>query len=114
MKRLVKETDDPHVESNPIPRHLNMQFLSLESKDNSSSDIVRLKSHKKKAPLATIPNLPAATGIAYTTENVKKGFLYNGQIDDKHCSVPCIDNLIHTFCGDVDGTCLDNKQKIIE
>ena len=64
--------------------------------------------------LATIPNLPAATGIAYTTENVKKGFLYNGQIDDNHCSVPCIDNLIHTFRGDVDGTCLADKQKIIE
>ena len=61
-----------------------------------------------------MPNLPSATGLAYTIENVKKGFLYNGQIDDTHCSVPCIDNLINTFRGDVQDTCLDNKQRIIE
>ena len=64
--------------------------------------------------MATIPNLPIATGSAYTTDNVKKGFVYNGQIDPVHYSVPCYANLIHTFRGDVEDTCLSNRKNIIE
>ena len=48
MKRLMKQTDDPHVETNPLSHHLNLQFTSLENKENDSGDIVRLKAHKKR------------------------------------------------------------------
>ena len=75
---------------------------------------VRLKSHKKKALVATVPNLPIATGIAYTIDNRKKGFIYNGQIDTDHNSAPCYSNLIHTFRGDIKGTSLSEKTNIIQ
>ena len=64
--------------------------------------------------LSTLPVLPIATGVAYAADNVKAGFTYNGQIDETHNSVPCFQNLLHTFRGDVDGTCLDDRKKICE
>ena len=114
LKRLMKILDDPHPESNPIVVYLNDIFSKLAIGENGNDDIVRLKSHKRKALIATIPNLPVATGDAFTTDNVKLGFIYNGQIDSTHNSVPCYDNLIHTFRGDVEETCLDDKKNIIE
>lgn len=114
LKRLVKILDDPHSDTNPIVYHLNQIFSKMENGYSNCNDIVRLKSHKKKALIATIPNLPVATGVAYTTENVKKGFIYNGQIDAVHNSVPCYSNLLHTFRGDLTNTCLSDKESIIE
>ena len=61
-----------------------------------------------------IPNLPEATGLAYTTPNVRKGFIYNGQLDVETFSVPSLRNLINTYRGDVTEGCLSNGKELVE
>ena len=89
MKRLLKSLSTPHQESNPIALQLNNIFNELESDSNENTNILRLKAHKKKSLLSTLPVLPIATCVAYTADNVKTGFIYNGQIDETNNSVPC-------------------------
>lgn len=70
--------------------------------------------HKKKAILFALPNLPSATGIAFTIPNVRKGFIYNGQLDAATTSVPSFANLLNTFRGNIEGSCLVDKKVLME
>ena len=73
-----------------------------------------MRSHKKKALLFALPNLPGATGTAFAIPIVRKGFIYNGQLDAESTSVPCLSNLIHTFRGNIGQMCLERKKWLME
>ena len=45
--------------------------------------------------------------------NVRKGFIYNGQLDVETTSVPSFKNLVNTYRGDVTEGCLSNREKIM-
>lgn len=62
----------------------------------------------------TLGKLPSATGKAYTLTNVRKGFMLNGQIDIDSKLAPCMTNIVHTYRGDVEGTCLKDPKWLIE
>ena len=106
--------DVPHECVNTLVKIVKQKLKDLEDDSPGKRDVVKLKSHKKKALLFALPNLPAATGNAYTVPNIQKGFLYNGQLDLETTSVPCFRNLLNTFQGDVAGTCLEDRRKLIE
>ena len=76
--------------------------------------ILCLPIHKKKAILVTLGKLPSVTGKAYTINSVSKGFMLNSQIDIDSKLAPCMTNIVHTYCGDVDGTCLKDLKWLIE
>ena len=99
---------------NPMAKFLEDKFKALEDGSNENGDIVRLRSHKKKVIMFALPNLPGATGQAYTIPNVRKGFMYNGQLDAEMATVPSFQNLINTFHGEVSESCLDDREAIIE
>ena len=67
----------------------------------------------KKAILVTLGKLPSATGKAYTVSNVRKGFMLNGQLDIDSKLGPCMNNMVHTYRGDVNGTCLKDPEWLI-
>ena len=81
--------------------------------DSSCTKVLMLPLHKKKAILATSSKLPIATARAYTDANIKKAFMLNGQLDVSHKLVPSMSNLLNTFRGDIEGTCLKKKDELI-
>ena len=109
LKKDLKTKEISHQNMNPIVLFLRKKLNELEN-DN----ILKLKSHKKKALMFAAPNLPSATGSAFTVQNIRKGFIYNGQLDTETTSVPCFHNLIHTFCGNTGSTCLDNRKWLMD
>ena len=115
MKRIVREMEIPHAAYNNIYQYLEDKINSLsKSSPSSNNDTLLLTAHKKKAILATIPKLPIATGQSFTIENVKKGFILNGQLDSDSKLVPSLTNIIHTYRGDITGTCLEDHEKLFE
>ena len=44
---------------------------------------------------------------------MKKGFVLNGQIDLDTKLVPYIDNILHTYRGDLEGTVLEKKAELL-
>ena len=58
--------------------------------------------------------MPAATGTSYSVANVCKGFIANGQLDAKSTIVPLYQNLLHTYRGNIEGTCLENEKFLID
>ena len=112
VKKNFKTREVQHENTNPIVTIVKELLVRLEN--NVEGDVVRLKSHKKKAILFALPNLPEVTGLAYTVPNVRKGFIYNGQLDVETTSVPSFRNLINTYRGDVTEGCLSNKKKLME
>ena len=64
--------------------------------------------------MATLPILPAATGQSYTIPNVRKGFIYNKMLDSGTTSIACFSNLLNTFRGNLEGTCLADKQQLMD
>ena len=113
-KSSLKVLDNPHKDSNPIVHTLEKQLQDLETGKISTTKVVRLRPHKKKALMSTIPNLTEATGIAYSIKNVRSGFVANGQIDPLSHSVPSLSNMIHKFRGNINGTCLEDGEKLVE
>ena len=79
-----------------------------------SGRVLRLLAHKKKAILSTIPKLPSVTASAFSISNIKKGFVLNGQLDVERKLIPDFNNLLHTFCGDLTGTCLEDKKLLLD
>lgn len=75
----------PHQDMNPIVKYLKDKLNKLE-KDS----ILKLMTHKKKSLLFTLPNLPAATGSAFTIPNIRKGFIYNEQLDTESSQQVCL------------------------
>ena len=61
-----------------------------------------------------MPNLTEATAIAFTVKNVRSGFVANSQIDPLTNSIPSLMNMIHTYRGNIQGTCLDNGQHLVK
>ena len=115
MKRIVKEMDVPHAGYDSIFKYLEEQIDSLMHQTSTNQNqILILSAHKKQAILATIPKLPIATGHAFTIDNVKKGFIINGQLDSDSKLVPSFHNIIQTYCGDTSATCLENHQWLFE
>ena len=114
MKKNSKTREAPHPSLNPLVKVFKEKLLELEDESNDRQDIVKLKSHKKKALLFTLPNFPAATSVAYTIPNVMKGFIYNGQLDVESTSVPSLKNLCHTYRGDVSECCLNDRDKLLD
>ena len=99
---MVQDTDMPHAAYDSIFHYLSQEIDCLKESDAGnigSTRILDLASHKRKAILATVPKLLLATGRAYSTANVKKAFILNGQIDVSKKLVPDIANLIHTYRG---------------
>ena len=86
----------------------------LEDNFNGNRDVVRLMTHKKMAILFAIPNLPGVTSDAFTVSNIRKGFIYNGQLDPDTTSVPSFQNLISAYCGDVEDTILNDRTKLMD
>ena len=103
MKKDFKTLEVPHQNLNPLVKFINDKFKQLEDDSNDNQYIVRLKSHKKKALMFALPNLPAATGSAYTTPN-----------DAETTSVPSLKKLLNTYRGDVTETCLNDREELLE
>ena len=63
--------------------------------------------------MCILPNLIEATAIAYTIQNVPSGFVSNGQINPLTNSVPSLLNILHTYRGTLEGTCLADKECLV-
>lgn len=87
---------------------------TLEEDSGGNGNVVRLRSHKKKALMFALSNLSAATGLAYIVPNMMKGFIFNGQLDAKSKSLPSLKNLVNTYIGDVSETCLNDRGKLLD
>ena len=115
LKSQMKQMDNPHSASNSIMHFLETEFTSLRATSTSNpTRLLNISPHKKKALLATIPNLPEATAKAYSVSNVKKGFVLNGQLDNDSKLVPCLENIVHTYRGDLNGTVLEDKGRLLD
>ena len=112
MKKEIKAMNNLHLSLNPVLLHLQQVFEQLECDENDQ--VVKLKSHKKKAILATVPNLPAATGMSYSVDNVRNGFICNGQLDAESTRVLSYQNLLHTYRGNIKGACLENRGLLMD
>lgn len=84
--------DAPHKCLNPLVKVIKDKLNGLEVDDGNNLDVVKLKSHKKKALLFALPNMTTATGSAYTIPNVRKGFIYNDQLDPETTTVTSLKN----------------------
>ena len=113
-KGSLQVLEDPNKDSNVVVYRVEKILKQLEDGDLSPTKIVRLRSPKKKALLSTIPNLTEATAVAFTVKNVRSGFVANGQIDPLTNSIPSLMNMIHTYRGNIQGTCLENGQYLVE
>ena len=113
MKQVLRRLENPQRDSNCFLYELEIILKRLEDGDIGERKIVRLRAHKKKAILDTVTILPEATGTAYTVENVKKGFLLTGMIDSFSNSVPSLDNLFHTYRGNLENTCLEDRNFLV-
>ena len=113
MKQVLRRLENPQQDSNCFLYELETILKRLENGEIGAGKIVRLRAHKKKAILDTVTILPEATGTAYTFENVKKGFILTGMIDSFSNSVPSLDNLFHTYRGNMENTCLEDKKDLV-
>ena len=118
MKKVISDTKNPHSSNSSVYRFLDQTLTSMESRHHSiqhpSPHVLNLSLHKKKAVLATVAKLPIATARAYTDENIKKAFALNGQLDLTHRLVPSLQNLLNTYRGNIESTCLKKKEELIE
>ena len=108
MKVLLREMDSPNSTINHIHHFIDKELSKLQDEG-----ILNLSSHKKKAILSTIPKLPSVTGKSHHISNIRKGFILNGQLDIDSKLVPSLSNMLHTFQGDIRGTCLENKDWLV-
>ena len=86
---------------NPLVKAANDKLQVLEDESNNNLDVVRPRSLSKKKLLFVLPNLPSSTGAAYTIPNIRKGFIFNGQLDAEITNTPSFWNLVNTFRGNV-------------
>ena len=114
VKKDIKTREVCHQDINPLVMVIQDLLDKLEDTSNGNRDVVRLMYHKKKAILFALPNLPAVTSDAFTVSNIRKGFIYNGQLDPETTSVPSMQNLINTYRGDVEDTILSDREKLMD
>ena len=98
-----------HQGMNPIVMYLKKKLEEIEA-----NNVLKLRLHKKKAIMFALPNLPGATDQAFTIPNIRKGFIYTGQLDAATTSVPSFINLLNTLIGNIEGTCLSDRKGLIE
>lgn len=108
MRSVLKGMDSPNSSVSHVYHYIKSQLDDLQEKG-----ILMLASHKKKAILSTVPKLPSATGRSHSVQNIRKAFILNSQLDVDSKLLPCFDNLLHTFRGNVNGTCLANKEWLL-
>ena len=118
MKRIINDTDNPHALNSSVYQILDQSLSSLHStsiqEDNTTSNkVLNLLCHKKKAILSTVSKLPTATSRAYSNKTIKKVFMLNGQLDVSHKLVPSLNNLMHTYRGNIEGICLTSKETLV-
>jgi len=71
---------------------------------------LHLEAFKMNSIVEFVGNLPSLLATTYASEAIKKGFLGNGQIDEKSHSVPDIYKLLGTYRGHWDVTEDDLKE----
>ena len=101
--------DVPNASGSTIFSYLQDKFEELKA-----NGTVIMPTHKRNAILVTLSKLPGATGKSFSSSNVQKGFVLNGQIDSESKLAPDAVNVLHTYRGDTQGTCLENPAKLIE
>ena len=69
--------------------------------------VVRLSTHKQNAITSTLPKLPRATDCFHSIHNATKDSILNRQIGSEKL-VPSLSNTLHTYRGDLHGTCLQD------
>ena len=113
LKRLVRSTENPTAANNSIVHHLEETFANygVETEGRCS---LNLPSHKKKAIILTLAKLPIAASRAYSDHIIKKAFTINGQLDTEHKLVPSLENCCQTYRGNIQGTCLETKNELVE
>ena len=116
MKLSVKTSNQPNSSTSPIFLHLEITLSELAEAINDPTDtkVVVSAHHKRITLMITLSKLPGATGKAFSTTNVQKGFVLNGQLDSDSKLAPDMFNLLHTYCGNVTGTCLANPLWLIQ
>lgn len=120
LKKIIRETDSVNASNSMVYSYLSEEFDRLEvhniddDLDNSNCPVLVLPAHKKQAIKLTLAKIPVATSRAYGDEVIKKAFVLNGQLDPKHKVVPSFKNLLNTYRGNVAGTCLENRQAMMD
>ena len=117
LKKAVSEAANPNASNSSVYLHINQCLLSLEHNLTSNSSTgrkLKLALHKKKAILFTASKIPIAIHRAYDDHVIKEGFVANGQLDNDSKLVPSLNNLIHTYRGEIKGTCLERKEELVE
>ena len=66
-----------------------------------------------KAIIDAVSILPEAIGTAFTVKNMQKEFICNEQLDPFSNYVPSLEYLLHTYRGNLKGTCLDNRADLV-
>ena len=114
LKRLAKNTDNQHTCNNSVYDFIANALVNMEScRDDQVSKVLKLQAHKKKALLSTVSKLPIITSRAYSDAVIKKAFVLNGQLDISHKLVPSLTNLLSTYRGNIESTCLMKKDELI-
>ena len=113
LKIIVRTTENLSPSNSSIYHHLQQSFIKL-SNNPPDGDAVLLPSHKKKAIILTLSKLPIATSRAYSDHVIKKAFMLNGQLDLENQLVPCLENCLNTYRGNIGGTCLEDGKELIK
>ena len=109
---MTNQLENLHHHSNMFVNEIEAVLKKLVFGDIVPSKIVRLRPIKK-ALIDTVAAFAEATWSAYTVKNTRKGFILNGQLDQKSISVPLLEYLLHTYWGNIEGTCLENKEDLV-
>ena len=113
LKSIVRTTENLSPSNSSIYHHLQQSFIKL-SNNPPDGDAVLLPSHKKKAIILTLSKLPIAASRAYSDHVIKKAFMLNGQLDLENQLVPCLENCLNTYRGNIGGTCLEDGKELIK
>ena len=96
-----------------LMKKLEIPLDSIPNHELSNTDVLFLPIHKKKSIQMTLRKLPVATAKAYSDTVIKRTFVLNGQLDPKHYTIPSYINLLHTYRGNIQNTCLEDRQRLI-
>ena len=80
---------------------------------SSDGKVVRLCGMKRRTIIGCVAKLPYSTGMAYTQPQILLGFHLNGQLDKRNSAVPTIDGILNTYRGEIKGTYLEDKKRLI-
>ena len=115
-KQQIPKTNTPHVSNNGVYFALEKEINALiNNSRDATGRVLNLLKHKKKAILMTVSKLPIAAARAYSSENICKAFMRNGQVDIEMKLVPNLANIFHTYRGSqIDGQILNERDKLFD